>query len=94
MQLQDGHGLYSKQELFPHFTEAFCAWPWAVFAVGAEHISEGGVEAQRDQSCSELGVITSNKHQECREVLNIPGQVTVARAHGAVESPHPTVCGL
>lgn len=57
-----------KQGLFLHFTEVFCIWPCAVFTVGAEHISEGGVEAQRDQSCSELEVFTSNKHQECRAV--------------------------
>lgn len=88
---QNGHGLYSKEGLFPHFTEAFCVWPWAVFTVGAEHLSEGGVEAWRDQSCSELGAFASNKHQECRVVSQTtPGWVTVVRAHGAVEAPRLT----
>lgn len=92
---QDEHGLCSEQGLFPHFTEAFCVRLWSVFTVGAEHVSEGGVEARSDQSCSDLGMFTSNKHQECREVSQtLPGRVTVARAHRAVEAPHPTACGL
>lgn len=83
-----------KAGIIPHFTEAFCVGqcvPWAVFTVGAEHLSEGVVEAQRDQSCSELGVFASSKHQECRVVSQTTcGWVTVARARGAVEAPRLT----
>lgn len=84
-----------SRDYSPHLTKAFWIWPWAAFAVGTEHPSEGRVEARRDQSCSELAVLTSNEHQQCGEMSQtITGRVTVAGACGAVKARCPAACGL
>lgn len=83
-----------SRDYSPPFTQAFWIWPWAVFAVGAEHPSEGRVETQRDQSCTELA-FTTNEHQQCREMpQTITGWVPVAGECGAVKARHLTACGL
>lgn len=74
--------------------EAFWNWPRVVFTVGMEHLSDGRVVAQRDQSCNELVMFTSSKHQQRGEMSEIiSGWVMIAGMLRTVKARCPVVCG-